>query len=552
MIEQQREKRRPYLFLVLLSSAGLLVLCLVISVAQRPTRPRSSSVSREESGPSPAVRGATITVRAGGDLQKALDAAQPGDTILLEAGATFVGSFTLPYKRGSGTDADWITIRTSAPDSSLPAAGARVTPAYSNALPKIVSPGKGLSALHTEARAHHYRIIGCEFATVSSSALVYDLIALGDGSEAQSRLDLVPHHIVIDRCYVHALTAQSLKRGIALNSAETWVQNSYLSGFKQLEDDSQAICMWNGPGPYHIINNYLEAAAENLLILGSSNHIPNLIPSDIEIRRNHFSKPLSWRAVDSSFAGTAWAVKNLLELKTGKRITIDGNLFEYSWQSAQDGAAVIFACLSNGTGAAPQLEDIQFTNNVVRHAAAGVAMDGRWKEADGSYLKRVVIRNNLFEDISESWGESYGRLFKVSDATEQVTIEHNTAFNSGPCTFSAAAPNTNFVFRNNLVHGNPAGGADEGDKTIKGFFPGAVWTRNIQIDADATLYSSHRNNFFPASIKAVGFIDHKGGNYRLSPTSPYKAQGTDGTDIGCDFNALAAARGNAAGENPFR
>ncbi len=46
--------------------------------------------------------GATINVPAGGDVQAALNAAQPGDEIVLAAGATFVGSFTLPNKPGTG------------------------------------------------------------------------------------------------------------------------------------------------------------------------------------------------------------------------------------------------------------------------------------------------------------------------------------------------------------------------------------------------------------------------------------------------------------------
>src|SRR6476661_7275677 len=73
------------------------------------------------------LRAATINVAAGGNLQAAIDAAQPGDTIVLPAGATFEGSFVLRYKPGTGTDADWITIRTSTPDSSL-TPDARVTP----------------------------------------------------------------------------------------------------------------------------------------------------------------------------------------------------------------------------------------------------------------------------------------------------------------------------------------------------------------------------------------------------------------------------------------
>src|SRR4051812_20609228 len=69
---------------------------------------------------------ATLTVSAGGNLQAAIDAAQPGDTILLQAGAVFTGAYTLPAKGGTS----FITIRSAAADSALPAAGARITPSY--------------------------------------------------------------------------------------------------------------------------------------------------------------------------------------------------------------------------------------------------------------------------------------------------------------------------------------------------------------------------------------------------------------------------------------
>ncbi|MGH9903007.1 MAG: hypothetical protein ACRD68_14470, partial [Pyrinomonadaceae bacterium] len=95
-------------------------------------------------------RAATIRVAAGGDFQAALYAAHPGDTILLEAGATFVGPFTLPYKPGTGTD--WITIRSSAPDADLPAPGERVTPAHSPRLPKLVIPSHSGPAVRAAVR----------------------------------------------------------------------------------------------------------------------------------------------------------------------------------------------------------------------------------------------------------------------------------------------------------------------------------------------------------------------------------------------------------------
>src|SRR5256885_7670379 len=63
----------------------------------------------------PPSTGQVIAVNAGGDLQAALNQANPGDIIELEAGATFFGNFTLPTKPG----AEWIYIRSSA-IASLP------------------------------------------------------------------------------------------------------------------------------------------------------------------------------------------------------------------------------------------------------------------------------------------------------------------------------------------------------------------------------------------------------------------------------------------------
>ena len=58
--------------------------------------------------------GNTINVPAGANFQAVLNNANCGDTIQLQAGATFTGLFTLPAKNCD--DSNWIIIRTSAPD----------------------------------------------------------------------------------------------------------------------------------------------------------------------------------------------------------------------------------------------------------------------------------------------------------------------------------------------------------------------------------------------------------------------------------------------------
>lgn len=249
---------------------------------------------------------ATLTVCASGcaysNFQQALNAAQPGDTILLRAGETFVGNFVLPAK-GTSTSAP-ILIRSDASDSLLPAAGTRLVPSGypggNTALSRLarlkgVGGGwKNTPVLQTAASAHNYRL---QFLDVDGIAQEGwgTLIEWGNNSDAQASLDTVPYGIVLDRVYVHGHPTKGQKRCIALNGRALDVIDSYVSACAAFEIDSQAIAGFNGPGPFRIINNYLEASTENVLFGGADPKITGLVPSDIEIKRNLFSKPTAWR-----------------------------------------------------------------------------------------------------------------------------------------------------------------------------------------------------------------------------------------------------------------
>jgi hypothetical protein len=77
----------------------------------------------------------TRVVQRGDNLQAALDAAQSGDVLLLEAGAEFVGNFVLPVKSGDSP----IVVR-SAPSAQLPGDGVRQQPAHAPLLARLRSP----------------------------------------------------------------------------------------------------------------------------------------------------------------------------------------------------------------------------------------------------------------------------------------------------------------------------------------------------------------------------------------------------------------------------
>jgi hypothetical protein len=263
-------------------------------------------------------------------------------------------------------------------------------------LPKIISPNSR-PAITAAPGAHHYRFIGVEVTVAPEVAVTYNLIELGNRPASPAQL---PHHLIFDRVYVHGTPHVNLRRGIALNSAWTAIIDSAIADVHEVGADSQAIAGWDGPGPYKIVNNYLEGAGENVMFGGADPSIRDLVPSDIEIRHNHFFKPLAWRIGDPGYAGRPWTVKNLLELKNARRVLIDGNLFEHNWAHAQAGTAIVFT-VRNQDGTAPwsAVEDVTFTNNVVRHTGAGVGMHG----IDGKPsrpTKRLLIKNNLLDDVS--------------------------------------------------------------------------------------------------------------------------------------------------------
>jgi putative Ig domain-containing protein len=234
---------------------------------------------------------ATIQVPAGGDLQAALDAAQPGDTITLEPNATYVGNFVLPYK-GDTTDDQYITIRSAAPDSAFPDYGVRITPAFAAYLPKIKSPNASPS-LQTVPRANHYRLMYLEFQSNVNGA--GDIISIGAADSTQTDLSQVPYKFILDRLYVHGDAELGQKRCVALHSSDTVVVNSWVSDCKAILQEAQAISGFNGPGNWLIENNYLEGAAQNFLLGGSDPPIPNLVTTHVVFRYNHLRKPLAWR-----------------------------------------------------------------------------------------------------------------------------------------------------------------------------------------------------------------------------------------------------------------
>lgn len=481
-----------------------------------------------------ATLGATLVVPAGGDLQAAINTAAAGDTILLEAGATYQGPFTLTPKSGDS----FITIQS----SRVSEITGRVSPSQSDLLARLRSNTVAEPVIKTAPGAHHYKLVGLEISTFSSSDFIYDLVRLGSGDSSQTDLSHVPHDLVLDRLWIHGFETQEVQRGISLNSAETSIINSYISDIHAVATDTQAICGWNGPGPYHIMNNYLEAAGENIMFGGADPQIPNLVPSDIEIRANHLSKRLTWKVDDPSYLGHHWAIKNLLELKNARRVTIDGNIFQNNWLDAQTGVPVVFTA-RNQDGNAPwsTVEYVLFTNNTVTNTQGGVTILKTSPESKGAVTSHITISNNLFDRIG-----AFNAIILLN-APNDVQITHNTVFKSGSIVTLDAEPGTpkgsGLVIRDNLFseggYGVFGSNIGEGTPALEGFYSSYVFTKNNVAGRESSLYPA--GNSFVATAQ-VGFLDYAGGNYRLTSSSVFKNAATDGKDVGVDIDALLAAQ----------
>lgn len=466
-------------------------------------------------------KGPIIQLDKNGDLQAAINRARPGDTIILQAGAIYTGPFTLPVKPGS----EYITIQSSR-IADLPE-NARVSPSQSALFAKLQSSEKSAAVVKTQPGAHHFKFIGIEFSTTDENVLVHDLVRFGEAT-TQTTMDAVPHHLAIDRSYIHGFPTQEVQRGISLNSADTSITNSYISDVHGKGYDTQAICGWNGPGPYKIINNYLEGAGENVMFGGSDPSIPNLVPSDIEFKNNYVFKPLSWKQGDPSYAGHHWSVKNLFELKSARRVIIDGNIFENNWVDAQAGPAILFT-VRNQDGKAPwsTIEDVTFTNNILKNSPAALNLLGKDNLQPSQRAARIKISNNFFTGITGT--------FLTINGYPNTTISNNTHFQSGNIMTLYGDPSPDFVYENNITIRDSNGYGVKGDASGEGtialgqFTPAAVFRNNVIVGANSSQYP--KDNFYPGSASDVGFIAPENRDFRLSPRSKYK-------QVGANFDLL--------------
>jgi hypothetical protein len=524
--------------------------------------------------PSP---GKVTLVSAGSSLQTALNNASCGDTLQLQAGATFTGVFLVPAK---GCDSGhWITIESTGVHS-LPAEGTRVSPCYAgvtslpgrpafnctssaNVMAKIMMISTaGSGPLQFASGANYYRFVGLEITRPVGTGIVYNLISAKSGSTA--------NHLIFDRSWIHGTAHDETTRGVALAGITHFgVVDSFFTDFHCVAGvgactDAQAVSGGLGSlpmGVYKVVNNFLEASGENMLFGGGP---ASLTPSDIEVRRNHFFKPLIWKQGSAGFvggtSGNPFLVKNHFELKNAQRVLLEANLMDRTWGGfSQAGFSVLLTPKNqNSACAICQVTDVTVRYNAISHVAGGFQIANAPADSGATALdgQRYSIHDVVVDDIQ---GAAYGgsgvfaQISMNAPLLQNVKISHVTAFPPNTLLYVGAPatnPMKNFIMENNIfTAGTYSIWSTGGGTSNCAYYNVPLTTFNAcfssySVKANALLSSLTlqwpSGNWF-TSMSTLQFANYSGGNYTLLSGSPYLSASTDGKPLGADVTGLVAA-----------
>lgn len=433
-------------------------------------------------------------VHVGEDLQAALNA-QPQLPIKLDAGGTYVGTFTLP----SGT--------------ILNMNGAKLEGQATNIPVLTVAPGTHDVTVRDGVATSQYTIA----------------VLIGRNDSQQTTLDRVPQNIRFER---FTIPSHRGKRAIEINARDTELIDCVVDdAYSTSGQDTQAVAILNSAGNIAIRGGKYVGGSNGILVGGDYVKVPGMVPTGITIENAEVSRPLSWMT-----DGIVRKVKNLIEFKTGRDVVVRNNRLRGNWKDAQVGFAVVLTPASGGL-----LDNVLFENNDIRDTASGFQVTGKNDDSiTPQATQGLVIRGNtVVVDIARfAAGNSVtGRFMLIQQEAKDVAILGNTfGGNIGSAlivgdfgrvmdpdgTQRSAGPMQSFVMRDNYFTVGKYG------LFLAGGANGSNWRAfTVTIDVGGNTLggaaSALRTNFpsnrylARADFDAL-FVDAANGDYRLNPT----------------------------------
>jgi hypothetical protein len=533
--------------------------------------------------PSP---GKEIHVNAGSTLSSSMESVNCGDTVLLPAGASFqIKQF--PAKNCD--EGHYITVKTDTPDSELPPEHTRISPAWAGVAslpgrPDYAQPRGGaakrmatlvIKEPNGAKVGDHYRFIGIEWTS--------------EGNTRVSRLVTTEgaNHVIFDRNWFHPAEGAEMAKGVMLihGTQSIAVINSYLSGFNCVAGagactDSSAIGGGNGQEgdinkTFKIYNNFAEASGQCIFFGGA---VSDVNPEDIEIRRNHLFRPMTWKEGEPGYApsplGHPYIVKNNFELKSAIRVFFEANLLENTWGGFSQTGFAILLTPKNQMARCPRCAvlDVTLRYNRVRNVAGVIQIatapdkNGAPAADGGRYSIHDLVADSIHAQDWKGFG-AFGLVISNAPLIHDLSFNHITAVVPGSI-FMIKTNNgekiSNFVVTNNLfIAGgqrpeiSAAGRAiDCPGPPVQRAGPEAIFKECFaNYSFQKNLIVSHtggwpKGNITTKSADDAGIGKPEGrAAVRLcrkntpgcNKNSPALAAASDGRDLGADEDAVAAA-----------
>jgi hypothetical protein len=473
-----------------------------------------------DGSPTPEPPTNVIHVKVGDDLNAVINRAPVGSDIRVQPGT--YGPVIVKPRNGR------IAV---SPDASLPED--RCNPDWEDVLIKIQAVG-GAPAVAFLPGANDVTLTGVQTLPGHPG---FPQIHLGNHTDTDPTL--CPQNNVFDRCLVVAKPEVGGKRGIEVNCGAVTVTRCHVAGFWYTQD-SQAISGYNGPGPFLIENNFLEATGENIMFGGSDTAAAAMLPGHATIRGNTITKDLSWRGKSGA------TVKNCFELKASLSSLIENNIIEYCWTSGQVGFLIVLT-VRNQNGKAPftQVKDVVMRYNVIRHGASALSVTGRDDLQRSLETHNVRVEHNLFYDVDRKEWTGSGRGFQVLHGPQQVAFSHNTLVTEAGNSFLNMSNNefkAQLAITDNVLYegayGIMADGASPGVASwTAGVTPESVLNGNLisrgtarwlKYPGENTLTAAGENPLSPAYTLLP--------QWAATPT-------TDGLPVGCNVTEVLARTG---------
>lgn len=378
-----------------------------------------------------------------------------------------------------------------------------------------------LSAFMVSGATRGWRFIGLRFEPDTSVAVVSHLATAGNPDGAiQTDVSKCPSNIGWDRCWFDGHPSGEIRHACELHCKAGYVIDSYFGNNLHAVNytDSQCLTLYNGPGPFRIVNNRVCGQIENVIFGGAGSNCG--IIADVEVRFNTFTRQVTDKGV--------WGTKCAFEVKKVIRLLVEGNIIENTWPDRQIGAALLLKSESYGDGARiGYTSDVICRWNLLRNVSAACTFAAQANaQTDPAFpINRAFVYGNLFRVGASGFDASQNPMIGMYLSTNCGFV-HNTIVSEGSV-LSVAAPDgqaNTFDLSDNIFgatsYGLKGGGVAEGSATVAADMPNGTCTKNAftgRTNGGSTPYPA--GNYFPANEAAIQYTNATAKDYSLLGTS---------------------------------